>query len=309
MSAGSYQTVQVAPETVIGTTPAPFNRQLMRFTSVTVDGTMNETESSEIVDSPLSSGSFKTGVSFAGEVAGELSYGTYDQFISSVFRKEWAAATSGGGEVIDLGSLKKTFSLLRGYKDSGGYHLFNGLYVTSMSLEIPEEGIVTVTFGLTGQGREPVTFTLPLGTVEPATDTDQMTNIGTEEFILDGQSMTDLACVSAFTYSMEWTTESQKCFGKGLSAGKILATSLAITGTVTMAWGDEGAATNELKYTNTAMSLQQGIKDEAGNRYIIRIPEATITGELPSGSRGDLLQYELTYTIRKQSPTITRIPA
>jgi hypothetical protein len=311
MSAGSYQTVHLAPETVVGTTPNPFNRQLMRFTSVSVDGQMNETESEEIVDTPLSSGSFKTGVTYGGELAGELSYGTYDDLFASIFRNEWAAVSGGADNemVLSLAAIKKTFSLLRGYTDAGGYHLFKGLFVTSLSLEIPEEGIATVTFGLTGQGREPVTFTVPLGTVTPATDTDQMTNAGTDEFILDGQAMTDLACVSAFTLSMEWTTASQQCFGKGLSAGKILATSLAVTGTFTAAWGDEAASLNELKYTNTAVSIAQGIKDEAGNKYIIRIPEATITGELPSGARGDLLQYQFTYTLRKQSPTLTRIPA
>lgn len=312
MSSGSRQQVHYAPETVAGTLPSPFNRELLRFTSFALDGTMGETESEEIVDSPLSSGSFKTSVQYQGDLAGELSYATYDKLFAALFRNEWVpvdAQDATKGDSLVLGAIKKTFSFLRGYLDSGGYHIFKGVQVVSMTLDVPEEGIITVTFGLGGEGREPVTFTLPAGTVTPANTNVQMTNVGTGDVTIDGQSLANVACVSAFSLTMEWTTQSQTCFGKGLSAGKLLATAVNITGSVTMAWGDEAASFNEMKYTNSSISIVLPISDEEGNTYIINVPEATVAGDLPSGARGDLLQYQLNFTCRRQSPTLTRKPA
>lgn len=310
MSSGSSQVVHYAPETIVGTTPTPFNRQLARFTSFSLDGEPSGTASEEIVDSPMSSGEFKTSLSISGEYVGELTYGTFDDFFAAAFRNNWVNLTDpADGASLVLGTVKKTFSFLRGYKDAGGYHIFSGVYITGLTIEVPEEGIIKVTLTLNGQDRKPVTFSVPVGTVTPATTTKQFTNVSAGDVTLDGQSLADIACVSAFTLSMEWTVESQKCFGKGLSAGKLMQTAVAVTGSATLAFGDKAAQINELKYGDTSISLKIPLTDKEGNEYTIEVPEATVMGSLPSGSRTDLLQYSLEFTARRQSPIITRKPA
>lgn len=303
MSSGSQQIVHYAPEVTIGTTPAPFVRKVARFTSFTLDGSVSGTDSNEITEKVISSGQYKTSVEFSGELAGELSWATYDDLFEAAFRNSWA------NNVLSIGTVRKAFSFLRGYKDAGGYHIFNGVHVTGLTITVPEEGLVEVTFTLAGQGRQPVTFTVPAGTITPANTNKIFSNVGVGNVTIDGQSMTDIACVTAFSISFEWTTQSQKCFGKGLSAGKLLMTDLAVTGSVTLAWGDETAGQNELKYTDTPISLSIPLSDEDGNKYTITVPEATISGELPQGARGDLLQYTFEYTVRNQSPTLTRSAA
>lgn len=303
MSSGSQQIVHYAPETTVGVLPAPFNRQVARFTGFTLDGAVSGTDSNEVTPNVMSAGQYKTSVEYTGELTGELSWATYDDLIAAAFRNDWVA------NVISLNTLRKTFSFLRGYVDAGGYHHFMGVHVTGFTITVPEEGLIEVTFTLGGQERLPVTFVLPAGTIAPANTNKIFSNVSVGDVTIDGQSMTDIACVTAFTLSIEWTVQSQKCFGKKLSAGKLMMTDVAVTGSVTLAWGDEAAGQNELKYTDTSISVSIPLEDEEGNKYTIAVPEATITGELPQGARGDLLQYNLEFTARNQSPTITRAPA
>lgn len=305
MSSGSKQGLAIAVETLMGTVNSPFARKKLRHTSCTIDGQTTGTQSDEIREELISSGEYKTSAAFAGDIVGELSYGTYDDLFSAAFHKEWTA------NVLSIGSLIKSFSVLREYRDSGGYHVFKGMQVTAMTIEVPEEGMVKVTFSLQGTGRDPVTFILPLGVVTPETTTKLFTNVGVGDITIDGQSMQDIACVTAFTMTIEFTTEAQKCLGKGLSVGKIMSTGVNITGSATLAWGDEAASLNELKYTDTPASFTIPLSDSEdadANKYIIHIPEATLQGELPTGSRTDLLQFSLNYTVRNQSPTLTRVP-
>ncbi len=302
MSSGGKQGLSYAPETVAGTIPDPFIRTALRFTSVSIDGQVTGTESEEINETFISSGEYKTSATYGGEISGELSYGTYDDFFAAAFHADWDNNT------LSIGTLLKTFAILREYKDSGGYHAFKGMQITGMGIEVPEEGIITVSFTMQGRGRNPVTYTLPAGTVTPANKLDIMTNVGVGDITMDGQSLADIACVTAFSLNMEFSVEAQKCLGKGLSVGKLIETGVTIGGSMTIAWGDEAAATNELKYTDTAVAINVPIADSAGNKYIINVPEATIKGELPSGSKTDLLQYSLEYTVRNVSPTLTRVP-
>lgn len=159
MSSGSQQGLSYAVETTAGVLPSPFNRKKLRFTSVSIDGSITGTQSEEIRDNLISSGEYKTSAAYQGEIAGELSYGTYDDLLAAAFHNEWAA------NILSIGNVRKTLSILREYKDAGGYHIFKGMQITAMTLDIPEEGLITVTFTLQGMGRDPVKFTIPAGTV------------------------------------------------------------------------------------------------------------------------------------------------
>ena len=208
MSSGSQQGLSYAAETTAGVLPVPFNRKKLRFTSVSIDGSMTGTQSEEIRDNLISSGEYKTAVEYQGEISGELSYGTYDDLLAAAFHNEWAA------NVLSIGNVRKTLSILREYKDAGGYHIFKGMQVTGMTLDVPEEGLITITFTLQGMDRAPVTFTLPAGTVAAATTTNPMSNVGVGDIVIDGDVMTNVACVTAVSISIEFTTVAQKRLGK-----------------------------------------------------------------------------------------------
>lgn len=313
MSSGSQQTVHYVGESQLAVLPAPFDRNLLRFKSMNIDGTTSGTASEEILDNPLSNGEYKTKLEISGELGAELSFGTYDEFIAAIFRNYWTPVDPNdvsAGQVLTLGSRRdQSFSFLRGYKDAGGYHVFRGNKVKSMGITVPKEGLIEINFNFVGQERDPVVFQMPAGNVAFPNPNKVMTNVGVGELLLDGVSVIDQACMSAFAITFEWDVQNQICLGKGLTAGKAMQTSLAVTGSVTVAWGDMAANYNEMKYTDKSIALTLPLSDEAGNTYVINVPEATIKGALPSGSRSDLIEMQIEYTVRKQSPTITRIPS
>ena len=53
MSSGAKQLVQIAKETVIGTVPSPFARQTLAFTDISLNQSVEKTESASITDSRL----------------------------------------------------------------------------------------------------------------------------------------------------------------------------------------------------------------------------------------------------------------
>ncbi|AAO55604.1 hypothetical protein [Pseudomonas syringae group genomosp. 3] len=55
--------------------------------------------------------------------------------------------------------------------------------------------------------------------------------------------------------------------------------------------------------------MQFPITDSLGNSYTFNFPAVEVDGELPSGGKRDLIEVELSYTVAKQSPTITRLAA
>ena len=301
MSSGSQQALECSVETVVGTTPFPFDRKLIRMTSVSIDGEPTTTPSEEITDTMMPEGDYKTGVTYSGDINGELSVGTFDDFFAAAFHNDWL------NDELTLSTVKKAFSIIRAYKDSGGYHIFRGMQVVSMTLTVPEEGIIQVSFTLQGTGRSPVTFTIPDGVIEPVNTNKLLTNVGVGSVLVDGQTLTNEACVTAFSLTIEFSVEAQKCFGLGLSVGKLISTGVNVTGQMTLAWGDEAASLNELKFTDEAVEIFIDMVDETGHGYSVTVPEATLSGALPSGSRTDILQYQVNYTARRRSPIFRRV--
>ena len=66
MSSGIKQLVQYAPETVVGTTPSPFARTTLPFTTTSLDAAPTTTESNTIKDSRIASGTYVTGIDYTG---------------------------------------------------------------------------------------------------------------------------------------------------------------------------------------------------------------------------------------------------
>ncbi|MCF5398013.1 hypothetical protein GIV98_25710 [Pseudomonas syringae] len=54
------------------------------------------------------------------------------------------------------------------------------------------------------------------------------------------------------------------------------------------------------------MAVEFPITDSLGNKYTFNFPAVEVDGELPNGGKRDLIEIELSYTVSKVSPTITR---
>lgn len=304
MSSGAKQILQVARETTIGITPVPFNRQTLECTDVTIDGTVTKESSNSIADTRIARSSMITGAEYAGDIVIEAKFSPLVQDLMAA-----AAFNNWNGDVLTFGGdIRQTFSVLRGFKDVNDYHLFRGVHVNTFGIEIPETGLITMTFGVMALGRSN-TDTIPAGTVTAADDNPKMSNVSVGDILIDGASQAGISCLTAFSFNWDNSMQIQRCLGNGIDPKKILEMVAAGTGSFTAAWSRNTSDMYEKQFTNKTISLRVPITDSENNGYEILIPKAEITASLPSGGNSDTLSASFEYTIVDEAPTITRIPA
>ena len=308
MSSGSRQVVQISAESINGTTPTPFDRKSVLFTEISLDATATKTESNSILDSRLAQKGAITGVEYAGDLSAEFRHSIYDELISAAAFNEWQVDTPSVGKqtLVFGGTTRKSFSVVRGYADINNYHTFKGVHVNTFNISIPEDGLITTTFGLMGKGRT-VSGTLPTGTVTPATITPAMSNVSVGDILLDGVSQVGTACITAFEFTWDNTMQVQKCLGAGLGVGAIIETIANGTGSFTAAWSTGAAANYEKQFTNTLLGLKIDLVDSEANAYELTLPKIEITATLPSGGNSDILQATFEFRVVEESPILVSL--
>ena len=311
MSAGSRQICHFVKETTVGVTPSPFNRQSIPFTEFTLDSTANKEDSNTILDSRLAQKGQITGAEHAGDLNAEFRFGTYDDLMAAAAFNAWETdvPVPDQDKLTFGGTLRQTFSAVRGYTDINNYHTFKGVYVNTMNIAIPEAGLITIGFGLMAKGRTPSSV-MPTGTVTTPTLTPVFSNVSVADFLVDGVSQVGVSCVTAFDFTWDNTMQVQKCLGAKLEVGAIIETAAAGTGSFTMAWSTGAAANYEKQFSNTVIGLQVPLQDAetGGNEYVLVIPKAEITSALPSGGNTDILQADFEFKVVEEAPYIIRKP-
>ena len=302
MSSGAKQLVQIAKETVIGTVPSPFARQTLAFTDISLNQSVEKTESASITDNRLQQSSMITSSEYSGELSAEAQYGAYDDLMAAAAFNAWATNVLTFG-----GTTRQTFSVLLGYTDIANYHTFLGLHVNTFGIDIPEAGLIGLTFGFMGTKRTTAAVA-PVGTITPASSNPRMSNISVGDLLVDGASVKGTACITAFSFNWDNSMQVQKCLGAGLEVGAILEMSAKGTGSFTMAWSTKAAELYEKQFTNGNISLSIPITDTAGNKYVLNIPKVELTASLATGGKDDLLNTSFEYTVVDQAPTLTRTP-
>ncbi|KLT73253.1 hypothetical protein PL75_03235 [Neisseria arctica] len=302
MSSGAKQVLYIVAETVAGTTPASPKWLTLPFKTSSLDGTVNKTDSDTIADGRLGRGGLPTSMEVAGDIQVNAAFATYDDLLAAAFFNNWSS------ETLAIGSIRKTFSAVRGYTDIANYQTFTGLHVANFALEIPEEGLVTMTFGMAGLNRSQAN-SVPAGTITPPVLNEEFTNVGVGELTVDGQSLKGVACVTAFSFNLDNGLQVQRCLGSGLAVGKQLEGKAKVTGSFTVAWSTKAAELYEKKFNNGKIALKIPFGDGAGNRYELSLPVVTINGSLPSGGAEELLTTQFEYTVQDQSPILKRVTA
>jgi hypothetical protein len=98
-----------------------------------------------------------------GEVTFEPSYGAFDELLEAALQGSWSS------DVLKVGTTQRSISVGRLFEDISQMILFDGVMISTFSLNVQINTMVTGTFGLVGQsGASPsvVMFVLPGGTIE-----------------------------------------------------------------------------------------------------------------------------------------------
>lgn len=313
MSSGARQTLQYAIETTNGTTPSPFARTALPFTSTSLDQTASREQSNTITTGRIAQQGNISSVEIAGDIEAEFRYRVFDDFISAVAFNNWVlGADDDDPDTLTFGgTVRKSFSILRGYEDVNVYETFAGVHVNTWALSIPETGIINNTFGLMGKKRTPST-TAPTGSVTPATLNPTLSSVSVGNILIDGESQVGIACISSIDFNWDNTMQVQRCLGAGLSIGNIIETAANGSGSFTMAWSTKaGQDYYERQFKNQTIGLEITIYEDpddlTSNQYTLSIPEVEITMALPSGGKDEILQATVEFNVVNQSPVLSRL--
>lgn len=301
MSSGNRVVTYYTPETTIGETPSTPTWETLRFTSNAMTPTVNTSASEEIRADRMRGNSTIDSIDYSGDIGVEFSAGSFDELLAGAFYNDWSA------DVLTIGTTEKSFTFVKGYADVNTWHTFTGVHISTWSLDIPEEGKVTMTFGTMGMGYADATTDPTSGDTinAPTTTVAVGSGNGIGTVLVDGQSLAGVACISAMTLELDNTMQTQRCLGQ-VGPGALRATTAAVTGTLTMAWSQAAFDEWGKQFTREAIEIQMPIADAAGNEYLLVLPEVEIDGDLPEGGLEDILQVELNYTARNTPIRIER---
>ncbi len=145
---GSQTRLAYVVETTPGTTPATPSWKNLRY----VSETLTIDKQTSIPDEIRSDGNVSDIVDVGRQVTGSintlLSYSTFDDFLSCLFRAEWDNDVLKNGRVHKTLSLEKTFEL--GATDA--FQRFRGCRVNTLDLSIPARREITANWGILGIG-------------------------------------------------------------------------------------------------------------------------------------------------------------
>lgn len=303
MSSGAKVVTRYAPQVSADTVPTT-GWQTLLVTGNTLNNTVDMTASEAITDDRMANAGIPTRATVGGDIDAELQYGVLDALLAAAFMSDWAT------DVLSVGSTKKMFAIEKSFTDVGVHHLFKGCHVGAFSLEIPDAGKIMAKFTFAGLGYQNSKTASFATTPAAANDTlPLMSNVSVGDVLIDGVAQTGIACVKTFSFSLDNGLQAQSCLGKGLYVGAQIATSAAITGSVTLAYSAASHDSWAKSLTGQEIGFEIPITDSAGNQYVLEIPAAQVTGDIPDGGKEDLLELTLEYTAVRVSPTITRIPA
>lgn len=349
MSDASRHALSFVPEAVYGTTPNNPALQKLRHTSCTLNLTKNQLQSEELREDRQIAHSIHGARQVAGEISGELSFGTYDKFLEAALMGAWTAvvgeegaaitagntldsqvegtfsnlrvgdklvlssftaaanngtftiatiAANGGSvtleenvntaafkasaeirskaEVLKAGTQRRSFSCLRNFTDIASqgnpFHLFKGIEMSALSLELAPDAIAKVGFTVLGQDAAPPAGSAPAGSAYTAvTDTeplDSFTGVLKEGGALQG-------CITEFTLGLDNGLAAQMVVGSKISKKASVDRSTA-TGQVSVLFED---STLYEKFVNeTESSLSVTMPDVEGNEYEVTLPRIKYNG-------------------------------
>lgn len=192
-----------------------------------------------------------------GDVAVNLAYSAFDDWIASALYSDWAA------NVISNGTTEKSFTVEQGSLDISQYSLYTGVKVNTWTVDVPIDGIVTSTFSV--QGKD---FSIS-GTSIDATVTDPVI---AEPFFHAGGTFTIDAvenCVQSISLSVDNGGTPNYCLGDD-AANNITVGFLSVTGSITVYFEDATYFTN---FLNEATAVLDFTLTDGSNTLNFNLPK------------------------------------
>ena len=299
MSRGSKVVLAYAPQTDVAVKPTT-GWKVLPFKSNSLNNSVELTDSETIVDSRIKTAGMVTSATAEGDVSVEFIKSTYDDLIAAAAFNTWSTnVLTMGGNTSQLFAIEEKFG------DVAQYHYWAGMAVNTWSLSIPETGFIEMTFGFMGQDYKTSTTAFS-ATPATAITAPKASSISVDSITIDGENLKGIACVTAFDFTLDNGIERQNCIGGGLYGAKQLEMMAAMTGNLTLAYGQKAQSILDKQLTGATVAIEAVIKLPDNSTYTLSIPKAQLSGDIPNGGMTDILNAQLSYTVVETAPTLTR---
>lgn len=300
MSRGTRVVLSYAPQLVAGTKPVTGWKTLPRV-SDSLNNTVELTNSETINDSRLATAGMVTSANAEGDVEVEMIKGVYDDLIAAAAGNAWQVGTPVKTDTIVFGGdVVTNFAMEKAHKDILQYHYWSGMRVNSFKIDIPESGFIGMTFGFMGAGYETATTAFATSPAAAATS-PKATSLSVSDIKIDGVTTKGVSCVTAFSFELNNNIERQNCLGAGLYGSNFLEMMADMSGSITLAYSQKTQELLSKQLTGAPVAIEATIKFTDNDTYVLTIPKAQISGDIPSGGK-DRLEAQLTYTVYADAP-------
>lgn len=299
-ASGSNHDTYYIEETVYGETPATPQWTLLPHTGNTLQLSKEAVESSTLRGNRQRSDPRHGNESITGNLNVEIAWNIYDDFLEAAMMGEWTV------DVLKVGTIRRSFSILRHFKDIDEYLVFTGVEISSVSFTIQPNSLVTANFAMLGQG---MSDGLTSGSTFAA-ETDHIPMSSWDGSVEEDGS--PIAIITSIEPSVENNMNALFVVGQKQTLRPDVGMSTT-TGTIS-AYFQDLALLN--KYRNeTVSSLSFETVDPAGNMYTFLAPRVKYMSASTDVSGEGALTVPLNYTMMYDSTTtetnlqITRLAA
>jgi hypothetical protein len=163
-------------EEVAGEIPATPAFKPIRYVSQGLTPNIQQIDTAEMNQLRQKSTSRGGTYSVSGDIAAEMSFGSFDELIEAAMQSTWAA------DVLVIGKVERSFAIVERHTDIGVDYVYRGCRVNTMAINVPLNAPVGLTFGVMGTEAEEYTVPVDATFAEP-TDSEIMvtTNIALTE--------------------------------------------------------------------------------------------------------------------------------
>lgn len=287
-ASGSNHDTFIIEETVYGETPATPAWKLIPHLGNTLQLAKESVESQTLRSNRQRSDPRHGNESITGNINVELAWGLYDDLLEAALMGAWTL------DVLKVGTERRSFSVLRHFKDINQYMVFRGVEVSSVAFSIQPNSLVTANFSLLGQSMD---TTLPAGSTFPAAAA-HVPMSSWDGSVSEGGSA--IAIITSIEPSVENNMNALFVVGQKQTLRPDVGMSTT-TGTIS-AYFQDLVLLN--KYRNeTISSLSFETVDPAGNKYTFLAPRVKYMSATTDVSGEGALTVPLNYTMMYDGAT------
>lgn len=263
-------------EVAWGEVPAAEVMTALKMTSESLNHTKDTVESNTIRSDRMRDALLVVGAGADGDINFELAYGTYDDFLEAFLCGTWT------NDVLKNGTTERSFCIERELADLGAVSKFiyyNGMVVSTFTLNIAAKEIVTGSFGFMGKQGVSGAASIAASTAAALDSTPLTASANVGAIKKDGVELT--AAIKSIVLNGNNNARAIEAVGALARKGIVLGT-LDMIGTVEFFVSD--LSMYALMEAHTPFALSFELTDVDGNKFLIELPKIYLSrSNVPTG--------------------------